>query len=187
MSDPQQVLKVLRAAKDSIADERNWTNDGVLCDTTGRICALGAVGRALGISDEMLRDQGNGTYDSLEKQPAVIALAKASESNAADPTVAVYRANDRQHHADVLALFDKAIALVEGEWADSILATPNADAALEVMAACDTAGAVVARHIVRAHPRMDLREITTLVSGELFYAAQDTAQACELGVKVERV
>jgi len=64
--------------------------------------------------------------------------------------------------------------------------TPDADDALEIMAACDMAGAVLARHIVRENPRMDLAEITALASGEFFCAAQDTARAASLGVKVER-
>lgn len=56
--------------------------------------------------------------------------------------------------------------------------TPNADACLSVMGACDVAGAVLASFICLEHPHMDEYEIAALASAELFYAAQDTAQAC---------
>lgn len=90
-----------------------------------------------------------------------------------------------------LQTLEGARELVRDGWGSKNLdlsfeATPNADAALEVIAACESAGAVVARHIVAQHPQMDVDEITDLTSAELFYAAQDTAQACSAGVKLAR-
>lgn len=48
------------------------------------------------------------------------------------------------------------------------------------------AGEVVARRIVLACPGLDYNSVAEVAASELFYAAQDTAWAFEMGVKVER-
>lgn len=64
--------------------------------------------------------------------------------------------------------------------------TPNADAFLAVLGACESAGRVLAGLVVEQYPGMDFGEVADVAASELFYAAQDTAWAFELGVKVER-
>lgn len=165
MPDPLKVLKVLRESRSRVEVPEKWFTPARwalgLADWDS-CCAITAL-------PDLLADEHNGL--------AADALARGMGlENVCD----IPEWNDSHTHAEVLAAFDRAIAIVEAG------PTPNADTALDVMAACDIAAGVVARYIVSEHPGMDLMEIQTLVSAELFYAAQDTARTVDLGIWTER-
>ena len=198
LADSQKVLEVLRRARGLIEDPANWTR-GMVGDRSGRVCAVGAVGRAIGLDFTNVCTPEYYADEAVARaHPAIAALvAVAPKSDIETALSPVARVNDEQGHAAVLALFDRAIERTEAEiriLSNLIIyedeptpdPTPNADAALAVMEACESAGEVVARQIVSMNPELDFDHLAEVAASELFYAAQDTAWAFEMGVKVER-
>lgn len=106
MSDTVEILK---AAKALIADEENWTQTVYARDENGEsvsatdpravcFCSRGAI-------DKITAGNGawEGAYDIL--------LGLVTED---DDCIGVADFNDTHTHAEVLALFDRAIARAEG-------------------------------------------------------------------------
>lgn len=115
------TLDTLVKAREIAASDR-W-DTAMLCTTDGRVCALGAVGAALGWTPKfMLNSSDSETYDVLAKHPAVHALSAAlpDERRGARNEWDVINFNDdvrgisegdyEAHHAKVVDLFDRAIA-----------------------------------------------------------------------------
>src|SRR6185312_7723821 len=114
----EDVLGILRDARALIADEKDWAHRGVLCDHRGRVCAIGAVMRARGVTvDALCGTRWELLYGQAQVDPAVQALARAASTNGYASTMGVWLVNDEGDHAKVLALFDKAIASLEVEFA----------------------------------------------------------------------
>lgn len=179
MADPQSVLEVLRDARERV--RTGWgvgRLDVPLEVAPGRSCA------SVAISDVLFARPVYDCYLAADAHNAILE-AVGLPPTADESFAAVWRWNDSQPSRwPVVAAFDRAIETLEAQLAPE--PTPNADALLEVLDACTRAGEVVARYIVTNCPQSDLREVTTLVATELFYAAQDTAQAVSLGVTVQR-
>lgn len=178
MLDLVKVLGILREARGKIERPERWMTPERLaigsCEP-GSDCAMTALPSIMiGSSAEAAHETlawAMGLMDHIDR-------------------IAVW--NDSHTHAEVLAAFDKAIASIEAQINPLVYGfvlpepTPNADAALAVLEACEEAGGVVARQIVTGRPDLDFEEVSNVAASELFYAAQDTAKTCFLGVKVER-
>ncbi len=83
--------EVLQAARDLISDRSHWRT-GQLEDERGRVCAIGALNRVVGVSNE------EESYNNPAIRPAVEALARVL------PDV-----DDENDHDCVIAAFDAAI------------------------------------------------------------------------------
>src|SRR5687767_7173278 len=101
------TLDVLRTARALIADEAKWATID-LCTPDGRFCALGAIGRVIGFTEDELRGWRN--YVPLRQHPAVVALGETTGHADERMTDRVARFNDKNPHAVVLDLFDRTIA-----------------------------------------------------------------------------
>lgn len=118
------TLDILIEARAIVASDR-WTKT-MLCDTRGKVCALGAIGRAIGWSDEhMIFKKDAETYDVLAVHPATTALSRAVPADHRkraggeeywnvidfnDDVNLVSEGDHEAHQKKVIALFDKAIA-----------------------------------------------------------------------------
>lgn len=174
-----QVLEVLQEARELVFDHWGTGNPNIEDDGWGAMCA------SVAISTAAEHDRSNSI---MEAHVAVLEAAGLPvPDNEGGILAAVYEWNDAQtNRRPVVEAFDLAIAKEmfnrlgtpdeDPDAAETSEPTPNADAMLEVMGACDKAGEVVARYIVSEHPGMDLTEMQTLASQELFYAAQDCAR-----------
>lgn len=171
--DPRRVIRTLQDARDIVSSD--WGSCSADADAHGASCVSVAIVAAGGLA----------TPESMAAHVALLAAVGVEVPDDWDGAQrAAWDFNDAQtSRASVLAATSKAIANLEAIDPEP---SPNADAALEVMQACETAGAVVAHHITREHPELDEREVASCVTSELFYAAQDTAQTCAIGVKLER-
>lgn len=109
------TIDVLRCAKEEIVDESQWWTGGLICNTTGRVCALGAIAKVLFGPDRLREadDDQEGIYDALIGHPAVAALDAVIQSDHGEDDVdRVFYFNDRHeenHHAKVIDAFDRAI------------------------------------------------------------------------------
>lgn len=172
MPDVSQVQDVLQKARKLTEAHWGTTNlDVRVCDASAWMCASVAIGTV--VDADYMGDL------SIEAHAAFLkAAGQDIPDSAAAILEAVYSFNDAQTDSSpVLDAFDRAIT--------SIDPTPNADSALAVLAALDQAGHAVAHQIVSERSDLDEVAIASLASSELFYAAQDTAQACLLS-EVER-
>lgn len=103
-----EVLRTLREARARIADERNWTKytlEDVGPDGQRRFCALGAL---LGGA----RSASSAAGRAMRATPA-LARALPSLYRRSAGANAIPRYNNTHTHKDVLALFDRAIAMEE--------------------------------------------------------------------------
>lgn len=102
------VVQILKEARALISDEKNWTQGAYARDTIGRevrvlgpeamcFCALGALEKIM-LGGAMW----SASYMLMKKE-------------AGDDCLAVSDFNDTHNHAEVLALFDRAIARAESE------------------------------------------------------------------------
>lgn len=170
MSDATLVLGYLVGAREQIAEPENWWDGSQ--DGPGNVCALMA-------------------FPNLHKDLLNIGRAWELLADAMGISEAFGIAdwNDSHTQAEVVAAFDRAIQAAVSEAQPATEPddpTPLADAAIEVMRACDDAGTVVARHVLAERPELDAAEIGSMVAAELFYAAQDATRACMLDVRLER-
>lgn len=112
----ERTLKVLRGARQLISKRENWTQRTAARDSSGvhvswestyaaRFCAVGAIARsAVTMANSLDRGKWGPAYHE-----ATDALAKVMGVSASGiPDV-----NDRYCHAEVLAAFDRAIAIAE--------------------------------------------------------------------------
>lgn len=130
----------LRAARAAIQLQAKWTT-GKMLDTSGRMCALGAVAKVLGLPVHIGIDNEK-TYDKLNVSPEGRLLARAAARIRCNrrwdqhmPVAVIYALNDSQwggggrnglprklsekeQHERVMLMFDEAIK--EG-LADSVL------------------------------------------------------------------
>ena len=90
------TVEVLRAARALIADESKWWRGG--CAVAGQACMFNAVSRA-----------GGEPYTDAHK-----ALLRAIGCNEDEPTEG-FAWNDSHTHAEVMAAFDRAIAIEEAK------------------------------------------------------------------------
>lgn len=167
MSDPSQVLEVLRCARGLVAC--NWASGNPDVPAFGSTCA------SVGIQVACF-ELGLDVPELAHK--AVLSAAGIVLRDDQDPYATVYAWNDNQTDVSpVLAAFDLAIAKLSIESSDepAHMAVENA---LAIIEACDHAGAVVAHQIVSERPDLDERKVASAAAAELFYAAQDTAQVC---------
>lgn len=165
----EQVLEVLRTARGLAETHWGTTNlDISMDDASGWMCASIAISSVAGECTGDLSVEAHAAFLKAAGQDIPDSGAAILE--------AVYAFNDAQlDKAPVIAAFDRAIAVFE-----AIDPTPEADALIEVMAACDAAAKVAAHHVVAERPDLPSREVERLMSSELFYAAQDAAEACLL-------
>lgn len=114
------TLDVLTQARQVVASER-W-RPTMLCDREGKVCALGAIGVALGWTDEFLMSGSDQeTYDVLGAHPATAALLAALPDEHRshrdwwdvvsfnDAANRISESNYETHQKKVVALFDRAI------------------------------------------------------------------------------
>jgi hypothetical protein len=97
--------QILESARNLIADRSHWGQGSLYNEHSGRFCALGAIGRAIGVELDDL------DYD-LPEQP-IKRLARVlgwEEAELSDPVDVIYEYNDKMPHDCVIAAFDKAIA-----------------------------------------------------------------------------
>lgn len=105
------TLQILKDARALIADEKNWTKDAFARNSSGEkvdptnegavcFCAIGALAKAAGVNPE-------------GELPAENLLV--SEMLEWDARDSIPDFNDSHPHADVLTLFDRAIARAESE------------------------------------------------------------------------
>ncbi|MBN7804871.1 hypothetical protein JZX86_05770 [Agrobacterium rosae] len=110
MTDTVQILRDARAL---IADEKNWTqgdyaknsfghSTGVKNENANCFCAIGALAKVQGISPN--DDITGASFLALEASGGAEKLG-----------FIVARFNDDHTHAEVIALFDRAIARAESE------------------------------------------------------------------------
>lgn len=114
----KDTLTVLREARAILEDEGRRTNHVFIC-RDGRCCVAGACGLAAGMSRDSMFAPNYRDY------PAAVAAVKALAAHIAvpasqigeeDPELdAVSWFNETPDHAEVLALFDKAIANEEAK------------------------------------------------------------------------
>lgn len=199
MLDLVKVLGILRGARGRIEDPEKWCvgtymNGVQACAVASLYIAAGdAAGNCLSQVDDLRETKF--AFRSLHR----IIFGDVRPDHEDDPNYApgeerlyLWNDEDGRTHPEVLAAFDKAIAAIEAQINPLAYGfvlpepTPNADAALAVLEACEEAGGVVARQIVTNRPGLDFEEVASVAASELFYAAQDTAKTCFLGVKVER-
>lgn len=171
MLDTSKVLEVLREARGIVATDwgRGSTNlDVPFEEAAGWGCASIAISTAVGTGCAM-------SELSLAAHRALLQAAGREVPEHEGAIVgAVYAFNDAQESRQpVLAAFDRAMDLVE-----DMEPTPEADELIEVMNVCNMAAVVVARHVIAARPDLPSRDLERVVSAELFYAAQDAAEAC---------
>jgi hypothetical protein len=120
------VTQILKDAKSLIANENDWFQ-GSLINSSGCMCALGAIALASGLYEDKEHcysriladgiDDDVDIYSVLDYNPAVIKLADAIENAGyavkwrgdATASAKVFRFNDDASHAEVMAMFDKAI------------------------------------------------------------------------------
>lgn len=105
-----KTVEVLRAARELISDPERWTRHAVARDADGGLLLNGNDPRACQWSAEGA--VGHVTGCSID-QPGALSAINAL-SRAAKP-LRPSRANDIGTHAEVLAMFDKAIALAEAD------------------------------------------------------------------------
>lgn len=108
------TVDVLRDAKAILSDEASWGRAKLVCDRTGRVCALGAIAKVAQIP---LYEDDIDPYDVLLAHPAVVALGAVlpprhnRRVDRADERV--YEFNDEahraNHHAKLIDAFDRAI------------------------------------------------------------------------------
>lgn len=105
------TVQILKDARALIADEKNWTQDSFARDSGGLpidptnddavcFCAIGALARAVGSNPD-------------GELPAENFLV--SEMLEWDARDSIPDFNDNHTHADILSLFDRAIARAESE------------------------------------------------------------------------
>lgn len=108
------TVKILKDARALIADEKNWMrgeyfgtqSGGILCagdPEADCFCSIGAIAHAT---------KQQNIYD-VEQSKAVKLLLNCIEDEQTFYSVAAF--NDAHEHADVIALFDRAIARAERE------------------------------------------------------------------------
>lgn len=108
-------VDILRAARALIADRRRWANGGIAFDSNYRLCsphapeathwsAIGALYRA-GVEA--------GAFDVWPELEALAIAGRKLFYLPADVQVAAV--NDRLGHEAVLAMFDRAIEMAEGQ------------------------------------------------------------------------
>src|SRR5205823_867213 len=136
-ADPRKVLGVLQDARELVRGD--WGNSNEHVDANGMHCASVGIKRASGGPLALMAPEVMAAHVAFLRAVDVPVSAEDEEVLAT-----VYLWNDSQASVDpVLAGFDKAIANLEAE----LEPTPQADATLAVMAACDQAGEVIARQI----------------------------------------
>ncbi len=111
--EKKTVAQILKEARALIADEKNWTqgdyarsslgnSTGVKNEDAECFCAIGALAKVQGITPN--DDITGASYLALEASGGEQTLG-----------FIVARYNDDHTHAEVLALFDRAIARAESE------------------------------------------------------------------------
>jgi hypothetical protein len=98
-----QLAEDLKAAKALIADEAKWTRRTF--EEGGCFCALGAVAEAVKFDP----------WSNWSHDPRAWNCKLALEAETPDRDVPAFNDHPRTTHADVLALFDRAIAAAEAQ------------------------------------------------------------------------
>lgn len=139
------TVDVLREAKAILSDQAAWGRGVLHCNRTGTVCALGAIGKVLGLDYDGLYEQKRCPYDVLSEHPAVIALSSAIGAGYGDIRAdeRVYEFNDdvhrAHHHGRLIDAFDRAILSL----ADKKQAARETDAAQAVAPVADAVAVLV--------------------------------------------
>lgn len=96
-----KTSEILTKAKELISDPENWIKENYHQNKNGKecFCSLGAIARSEGVSN----------FNSSGTKAASILKEVVIDDLQEDQTFAIY--NDEHTHEEVMAAFDKAIAL----------------------------------------------------------------------------
>lgn len=119
-TDKEQAIEVLRKGRKEIEDPTHWikgeaaaTAEGAPVDPTDPravcFCAIGSVRK---YSTE---PSGRGMINTYPGLKAMAALRAAIPSEAPALRIPTFNDNPKTTHADILALFDRAIAQLENQ------------------------------------------------------------------------
>lgn len=104
------TLDVLRAARALIRDPARWTQNFWAKDATGFDCAPDAPGAVCWCAAGAINNIAPGDLDAVQALDAVVPAEYSGYG-----THPLFAYNDDRTHAEVLALFDAAIARLERE------------------------------------------------------------------------